>query len=110
VALCCSSFYLCSASFCFSSFSLHCSSFDFQASSSCIISACAWKALLACKLNASHVLHLQSYYPSYSHLVEELIVDEAFPITSILSMKPSSGRSATTVETKLGLYYKCFHR
>jgi len=72
--------------------------------------ACAWKALLACRLNASHVLYLQSYYPSCLHLVDEFIVDEAFPITSILSMKTSSGRSATTVETKLGLYYKCFHR
>jgi len=42
------------------------------------------------------------------NLLDERIVEHAFPNTSILSTKDSSGRSASTVRTTLGLDSKCF--
>ena len=61
-------------------------------------------------LDISHIASTISLTFSCLCLVDELVVVESLPTTSILSMKTSSCRSATTVETKVGLDSKCFHR
>jgi len=58
---------------------------------------CTWKVLLACGFNASHILHLQYHYLFHVYaLLMHCLLRKVFP------NKTSSGRSVTTVETKLG--------